>query len=84
MDYILDRIGSQGLSFTPATALEYVALRLAHKLSDLALVRHYVTLMDRHGLTAMLNAYHRALVVADQSVPMAVRFHKVINEDADL
>lgn len=61
MTAILDRFSDRQSGFTPATAQDLFALRLAQKLGDAPAAAHYAALLAENSEAQLLLAYRRAV-----------------------
>lgn len=57
MSDILGTLARTSRKFMPSKPAEYLALKLAKKLSDAAAVRYYSTLLDRHPQHLLLRVF---------------------------
>jgi hypothetical protein len=57
MNGILDSVLATAQSFHPESVTEYTALQLAKKLSDTGRLSKYVSLLDHHDLSLILEAF---------------------------
>lgn len=61
MTNILERVAASAGHFAPSTPSEYLALRMAGKLGDHAMFRHYLFLFEHYAEDLLLNTYHRCV-----------------------
>jgi hypothetical protein len=59
MTNILEQVAKASSRFTPSNPKEYLALQISRKLSDLAAVRHYAILFERHPEDRLLDIFRR-------------------------
>jgi len=71
---LLDRFTPASNRFDPASPSELFALRLAQKLDDAVVVRHYTTLVDCYSEAQILCAYRRTLRGASPKESRGRRF----------
>jgi hypothetical protein len=79
MKSILDHYKPISSAFTPATADELVALRLAQNLGDAPAARHYAALLDEHSESRLLVAFKRTMK-SGQRTGLARRFHTELEQ----
>jgi hypothetical protein len=77
MTNILDQVARSSAQsryghYRPATANEFLALRLAHHLGEGSIAQHYADLAEQHSEGQLLEAYRRALM---SHFNIARRFH---------
>jgi len=82
MTNILDRFTPVKTGFSPRTATDLFALRLAQKLHDAPAAAHYATLTEQYSEPRLLNAYRRTLRAA-KNVDLARRFQAELPQAGD-